>query len=330
MRISKSTKQTFKVALTTGDSDGVGFEVSAKALAHLGPQKNTNIFIFRNKNINKKQNEYFKNIDKKFIRLTFFSVEAGLAFYDVLKKAGSLDSDYLFDVALITSPAEWVMACTHLCKNNFFDSLVTGPISKTSILSAGYNYVGHTGIFRSVFPKNKMFMGFVGKDFHVMLATDHQSLSSVEKTLKNKTYLKSVFYGAKKFSKYFKTKKDVALVGLNPHAGEKGLLGSFEKRYLHKKISGFSQPLPPDAAFLKKNWSQFQFYLALYHDQGLVPFKMHHGQDCGVHVTIGLPFLRTSVDHGTASDIFNKNIANPASMIDAIQLNIKLLNGAKI
>lgn len=330
MPTSKSTRPAYKIALTTGDVDGVGFEVSAKALAHVGPQKSTSFFLFRAKNINKKQSLYFKNIDKRFIRLTFFSIESALAFYSVLKKAGALDSEYLFDLALESTPADWVIASTYLCKNNFFSSLVTGPISKTAIHNAGYNYVGHTGIFRAVFPKNKMFMGFVGKDFHVMLATDHQALSTVEKTLKNRAFLKSVFTGAKQFSKYFRNKKDIALVGLNPHAGEKGILGSYEKKYLGKKISGFSSPLPPDAAFLKKNWSKFQFYLSLYHDQGLVPFKMHHGQDCGVHVTIGLPFLRTSVDHGTASDIFNKNIANPASMIDAIELNIKLLNGEKI
>lgn len=330
MPTSRLIKPFFKIALTTGDADGVGFEVAAKALAKLGPQKNTNVFLFRTKNINKKQNLYFKTVDKKFIRLTFFSIESALAFYDVLKMASSLDSDYLFDLALESSPTDWVIASTHLCKNNFFSSLVTGPISKSAIHNAGYDYVGHTGIFRSVFPKNKLFMGFIGKDFHVMLATDHQALSTVEKTLKNKAFLKSVFSGAKQFSKYFKVKKDIALVGLNPHAGEKGILGSYEKKYLSKKILGFSRPLPPDAAFLKKNWSRFQFYLTLYHDQGLIPFKMHHGQDCGVHVTIGLPFLRTSVDHGTASDIFNENVANPASMIDAIQLNIKLLNGEKI
>ena len=83
--------------------------------------------------------------------------------------------------------------------------------------------------------------------------------------------------------------------------------------------------MSPDAAFFKSNWKKYSSYLALYHDQGLIPFKMVHGQDSGVHITLGLPFIRTSVDHGTAKDIFNKNVANSHSMRDAILLNLKLL-----
>ena len=173
-------------------------------------------------------------------------------------------------------------------------------------------------------------MGFVGKDFHVLLATDHIPISSVQRVLEQKKHLSAVANGCREFSKLFKSKGDICVLGLNPHAGEKGILGSFEKKFYSKKRKGFTVPLSPDAAFLKTNWKKFKFYLAQYHDQGLIPFKMHHGQDNGVHITIGLPFLRTSVDHGTAKEIYNKNRANPASMIQAIQLNIKLLNGEKI
>ena len=113
-------------------------------------------------------------------------------------------------------------------------------------------------------------------------------------------------------------------MGLNPHAGEKGIIGNCEADLFRKLPSAFSGPLVPDAAFLKKNWKTYSLYLCLYHDQGLIPFKLVHGQDSGVHITLGLPFLRTSVDHGTAEDIFNKNVANHASMLEAIQLNLQL------
>ncbi len=332
MPTSKSIKKKFglkKIALTTGDVDGVGLEVAATALAQIGPQKNCAIFLFRGFKLSENQDRLLKKLDSKFGRITFYSIESALIFFDILQKTKSLDSGFIFDLALKTAPAEWVIACTHLCKNKLFDSLVTGPISKTGIQKSGYPFVGHTGIFRDIFPKNNLFMGFVGRDFHVMLATDHVPLKNVEKTLSNKKYLSSVFQGANEFSNIFKSKKPIALLGLNPHAGEKGILGSFEKSYLSKNKFMLSAPISPDAAFLKKNWQKYKFFLALYHDQGLVPFKMHHGQDSGVHVTIGLPFIRTSVDHGTANDIFNLNKANPASMIDAIMLNIKLLQGKK-
>ncbi len=329
MRTSKLTSFK-KIAITTGDVDGVGLEVSAKALYRLGPQKNCVFFLFRSFGDDNQQKKYLALVDSKFARFTFYNLESALGFFDVLNKTASLDSSFIFDLTLMAPPTEWVVASAYLCKHKLFDSLVTGPISKTGIQKAGYSYVGHTGIFRNIFPKHKLFMGFVGEDFHVMLATDHQTISSVEKTLANQKYLKSVLVGCKEFSKIFKSKKPIALLGLNPHAGEKGILGSFEKKYLSKKISGFSTALSPDAAFLKKNLKKYQFFLALYHDQGLIPFKMHHGQDSGVHVTVGLPFIRTSVDHGTANDIFNLNKANPASMIDAVKLNIKLLHGEKI
>ncbi len=334
MPTSKSTKKSLnykKIALTTGDADGIGLEVAAKALAQIGPQKNCAFFLFRSFNLEKNQDRLLKKLDSKFGRMTFYSIESALIFFDILQKIKSLDSGFIFDLALKTVPAEWVIACTHLCKNKLFDSLVTGPISKTGIQKSGYPFIGHTGIFRDIFPKNNLFMGFVGRDFHVMIATDHVPLKNVEKILSNKKYLSSVFQGAKEFSNIFKSKKPVALLGLNPHAGEKGILGSFEKKFLARRASAFySNPISPDAAFLKKNWPKYKFFLALYHDQGLIPFKMQHGQDSGVHITIGLPFIRTSVDHGTANDIFNLNKANPASMIDAMRLNVKLLHKEKI
>ncbi|MCB0384980.1 MAG: 4-hydroxythreonine-4-phosphate dehydrogenase PdxA, partial [Bdellovibrionales bacterium] len=125
--------------------------------------------------------------------------------------------------------------------------------------------------------------------------------------------------------------KPLALLGLNPHAGEEGIIGVEENDVLipalkdarrHKiPIQG---PLVPDAAFFKENWNQYSVFVCPYHDQGLIPFKMIHGQDSGVHVTMGLPFVRTSVDHGTAKNIFGKNRANPSSMIEAIKWAIML------
>lgn len=315
------------VAITTGDPDGIGFEVTAKALAKIGPQKNTSFFLFRDKKQEKKQKRYFDLIDQKFSRLTFTSARSALAFFYILKNANALDGHFLFDLELSSNAAEWIIEATELCRDKMMTSLVTAPVSKTLIKEAGYKFVGHTGIFRHYFPKNPMFMGFIGNKFNVIIATDHIAIKDIEKELSPKKLTASLA-AAKKLQALLSSGKPVGLLGLNPHAGEKGVVGSFEQKFLlplvkkHKFLSG---PLSPDAAFFPENWSKYSTYLALYHDQGLIPFKMIHGQDSGVHITLGLPFLRTSVDHGTAKDIYNKNKANANSMREAIELNIKLL-----
>jgi len=319
------------VAITTGDPDGIGFEVTAKALAKLGPQKNSSFFLFRDKNQEKNQKRYFHLLDKKFSRLTFKTTKAALAFYYILKNAKALDSQFLFDLELSTNAADWIIEATELCRDKIFDSLVTAPISKTLIKDAGYKFIGHTGIFRHYFPQYPMFMGFVGNKFNVIIATDHIALKDVEKDLSTQKLTASIL-AAKKLQSLLSSGKPVGLLGLNPHAGEKGVVGSFEQKVLLplvKKYKHLSQPLVPDAAFFPNNWSKYSTYLALYHDQGLIPFKMIHGQDSGVHITLGLPFLRTSVDHGTAKDIYNKNKANANSMREAIELNLQLLRGKR-
>ncbi len=326
MPTSKFKRQTLKrVAITSGDPAGIGFEVTAKALAKFKPKKNIIFFLFRDHHQEQKQYKYFRLIDKTWTRITFFSLDVALDFVSSLERNGSVRNDYLIDLSLRSSAADWVVEAASACLSKKLNSLVTGPLSKTLVKAYGYKELGHTGLFRTLCPKAELHMAFVGKDFHVLIATDHIQFSTIESVLTAKA-VASALTNAKKLKSLLGSKKDIAVLGLNPHAGEFGLIGSFENRFLRQLPKGFRGPLVPDAAFLKKNWSKFSLYLALYHDQGLIPFKMHHGQDAGVHVTVGLPFVRTSVDHGTAFDIYNKNLANPNSMADAINLNLKLLS----
>jgi 4-hydroxy-L-threonine phosphate dehydrogenase PdxA len=335
--MQKNTARILRtIAITTGDPDGIGFEVTAKSLVEIGPQPNTFFFVFRDSKQEEKQKRFFNQLDSQFSRLTFTSVKAALGFYDLLRQSKSLDSHFLFDLALEESAADWVIMCTRLCHDKNFTSLVTGPLSKTLIKDSGYNYVGHTGIFRHYYPHSQFFMGFKGEHFNVVLMTDHIALRDVEKSVDNLKLLKLYFDACLQFQKRLIRPKKMALLGLNPHAGEKGLIGGFEKKLLasawFKKgyAKKFIGPLSADGAFLKKNWAQFSTYLAFYHDQGLIPFKAIHGQDSGVHITLGLPFVRTSVDHGTAKELFNKNRAVHLSMRDAILYNIRLIQGKKI
>lgn len=316
-----------KIAITSGDQDGIGFEVTAKALIQkpLSLKRTGSVFIlFRHETQSRTQKKYFKLLDQHCSRFTFRSLKEALAFIENLKNVFQVPDDLLVDLSLNTGSAEWVLEAAEACKKGILDSLITGPISKKSTQVLAKRPVGHTGIFRQLFPKKPMNMAFIGKDFNVLLATDHIALSDVEKNLK-KGGFKTSLKNAENFRTIIRSRKKVAVLGLNPHAGEKGILGSAEKilfKNLNTKI--FDGPLVPDAAFLKKNWSKYCVFVCLYHDQGLIPFKSHHGQDSGVHITVGLPFIRTSVDHGTATEIFNKDVANPNSMRDAIDLNLKL------
>uniref|UniRef100_UPI0039E623D4 4-hydroxythreonine-4-phosphate dehydrogenase PdxA n=1 Tax=Bdellovibrio sp. TaxID=28201 RepID=UPI0039E623D4 len=197
----------------------------------------------------------------------------------------------------------------------------------------GFKDLGHTDILKRLSKTQYVNMGFVGNKFNVVLATAHEPLSQIAKTL-NLQVLQEALLNANELRKKLpatQKSKPIGILGLNPHAGERGLIGHEETdlfpkilAFAHKRKIPVEGPLVPDAAFFPNNWKRFSLYLALYHDQGLIPFKMIHGQDSGVHISLGIPFVRTSVDHGTAKDIFGKNKANPQSMIDALRWAIKL------
>jgi 4-hydroxythreonine-4-phosphate dehydrogenase len=309
-----------KVVVTTGDIDGIGLEVAAKALHTLGPQKNVQIILFRSENADSR---YFKLLDKKWSRITVDSLEEAL----------KIDGPYLVDIESDLSPAAWVELTAKACMKKQVDAIATAPLSKTSIKTAGFKDLGHTDILKRISKAKNVNMGFVGDEFNVVLATGHLSIKDVSKNLSLKI-LASALWNAdqlrRKLDKQH-AKKPIAVLGLNPHSGEEGMIGSEELK-LFPQLKVFAKankipmegPLVPDAAFFKSNWQKYSLYLTLYHDQGLIPFKMIHGQDSGVHLTLGIPFVRTSVDHGTAKDIFGKNIANPSSMLDSIRWAIKL------
>lgn len=320
-------KKVKKIAITTGDRNGIGFEITVKALLKKKISlraSNVIYFLFRHQQQELLQPRYFRILDKHFSRFTFSSLDEALDFLNSLQSIKHVPDNIIVDLSLTSGEAQWVYDAAMACKEKRLHSLVTGPLSKKTGINLSKKPLGHTGIFRQLFPKTHLNMAFVGKYFNVLLATDHIPFSEVEAHLLSGDFKKSI-KNALSFKKTFKLKNKIGVLGLNPHAGEAGLIGVTEKK-LFKGLDtkNFQGPLVPDAAFLSKNWKKYSLFFCLYHDQGLIPFKSQHGQDSGVHITMGLPFLRTSVDHGTAFEIFNKDIANPASMLDAINLNLKL------
>jgi 4-hydroxythreonine-4-phosphate dehydrogenase len=319
-------KSNLKIGITTGDPDGIGLEIAEKALQILGPQKGVDFLLWRSPHSYPKSLSRLKTL---FQIVSLTSSEEALAFF----LSDKMRSSILVEVVSTDSPALWVQTTAEWCFNKSLDGMVTGPLSKTEIFRAGLKDLGHTDILKRISNVKNVHMGFLGKEFNVVLTTAHIPLSQVSASLSVKALLTGL-QSANLLRLGLPPslqKKPIALVGVNPHAGEEGLIGDEERNFFAAvKAEAARQKIPtegalvPDAAFLKPNWKKYSVYLAMYHDQGLIPFKLVHGQESGVHVSIGLPFVRTSVDHGTAKDLFGKGKALPFSMRDAIQACIRM------
>jgi 4-hydroxythreonine-4-phosphate dehydrogenase len=315
-----------KIAITTGDIDGIGLEIAEKALLKIGPQRGVHFLLWRGE---KSFPRTLKTLSKKFKLVSFTSPIKALSYLH----SSDMKHNQLVEVISSDSPALWVQQTAIWCQEKQIQGMVTGPLSKTEIYRAGLKDMGHTDILKRISRAPKVHMGFIGSKFNVVLTTAHIPLSQVPLSLTVSELLsglEAANYLRLKLPKA-QQKKPIAVLGLNPHAGEEGLIGLEEQTDIMIAISEAQKakipvvgPLVPDAAFLEENWKKYSVYLAMYHDQGLIPFKTIHGQKSGVHISLGIPFIRTSVDHGTAKDIFAKNRAIANSMIEAIQACLRL------
>ncbi|MCB0351065.1 MAG: 4-hydroxythreonine-4-phosphate dehydrogenase PdxA [Bdellovibrionales bacterium] len=294
---------SFKIAITTGDSDGIGLEVTLKSLLLMPIKSNVQYFVFRQPSTPRSLVKTEQAVLRRF------------------------NSDKVHFMHRNTAPPYWVHEAAEGCLLKKFDALATAPMSKEIIRASGVRGIGHTDILKNITSSKSVHMAFLGNRFNVLLATGHIPISSVSKCL-TLSALKASIVAANKVRLLLpknKSKKNIALVGLNPHAGEGGIIGREESRLFQRALT-FAKinkipligPLVPDAAFFEENWAKYSLYITPYHDQGLIPFKMIHGRDSGIHLSVGLPFIRTSVDHGTAKDIFGKNMANAHSMAEAL------------
>jgi 4-hydroxythreonine-4-phosphate dehydrogenase len=209
-------------------------------------------------------------------------------------------------------------------------SIVTAPLSKESIKLAGFQWPGHTELLAELTQTKGFAMMFVSEQLKIILATIHVPLKEVPKIINARIVKKTIMLAKKGADMLGVQDPRIAVSGLNPHAGESGLFGKEEKRAIIPavdevrakgvKVSG---PYPPDVIYQRAYKGDFDIVISMYHDQGLIPFKLL-AFDTGVNVTVGLPIIRTSPDHGTAFDIAWKNMASPSSMIEAIKLASRL------
>lgn len=301
-----------KIAITMGDPLGIGPEVIIKALQALPPTKKNHFILIGSKSVFAKIPGWQKVLSRH--KMTVVGVGKNGAAAELAIQ--SLET------------------AVHLIKKNQVHALVTAPMSKERIHAAGFKFMGHTEFLCHAFKVKKFAMMLFHSRLRVVLSTIHVPLKDVSKNITEKNILDKLDLTATVLQKKFKIKKPrIAVCGLNPHAGENGRMGNEEIKVIAPAIKKFalsargktcvvSGPHPGDTVFHKALLGHFDAVLCQYHDQGLIPLKTTDF-DNGVNMTLGLPFVRTSPDHGTAFDIAGKNQANAKSMLAAIRAAIE-------
>jgi 4-hydroxythreonine-4-phosphate dehydrogenase len=223
--------------------------------------------------------------------------------------------------------AGYIEAGVELSQQGFIDGIATCPISKSSLNAAGYLFPGHTEMLASLTKAPSYAMMMAGSKLRVTLVTIHCPLREVASRLTKDSVYGMIHETHRALEIDFGINEPrIAVAGLNPHGGENRLFGDEEQQIIGPAIEhartnkmNISGPFPPDTVFFKAAAGEFDAVVCMYHDQGLIPFKLLHFED-GVNITLGLPIVRTSVDHGTAYDIAGKGLASNRSLDEAIRL----------
>jgi 4-hydroxythreonine-4-phosphate dehydrogenase len=215
------------------------------------------------------------------------------------------------------------------------DAIATAPINKEALRLAGLPWHGHTDLLAHLTGAAHVAMMFESPALRVVLATVHVPLAEVPRVLTRAELVATITLTARELPRFGVAAPRIAVAGLNPHAGEHGLFGREEEDVIAPAIAAcrtagvnVAGPFPGDTVFVRAHRGEFDVVVACYHDQGLIPVKLlAFGQ--AVNVTLGLPIVRTSVDHGTAFDIAGKGVADPESMIAAVLLAARLARKTK-
>ena len=244
-------------------------------------------------------------------------------------------SDKSFEIGVVSAAAgraafETITTAVRDAQAGIVHAIATAPVNKLAFSRAGLSWKGHTDLLAHLTGSEKVAMMFWSEPLKVVLATIHVPLADVPRLVTREALSDIVELTARELPRFGIPAPRIALAGLNPHAGEDGLLGREEDEVLRPVVAAargrglrIDGPFPGDTVFVRASRGEFDAVIACYHDQGLIPVKLlAFGQ--AVNVTLGLPIIRTSVDHGTAFDIAGRGVADPSSMITATLLAAQL------
>lgn len=317
-----------------GDVTGIGPEVTLKALAGLGPAAYGQFFVIGDAQVLRRLNRQL-GLNLPFHNGVEAEAPGAIALIDPL--AEPLPADLApGSPAAAHAALEFLKEGARRCLRQELDALVTAPVNKEAILRTGEPFIGQTEFLSQLAGAENTAMMLLGEDEHgrwlrVALATTHVPLKLVADQLARAKIETVIELAARACSDLGLSRARIGVCGLNPHAGEGGELGDEEITLIGPAVKAVRErgidvfgPFAADSLFYHAYKGDYDAVVAMYHDQGLVPLKMI-GFDRGVNWTLGLPFVRTSPDHGTAYDIAGQNRANPGSMRAAIELAQRLV-----
>jgi 4-hydroxythreonine-4-phosphate dehydrogenase len=326
------------IGISLGDVTGVGPEVALKTIAAEAAKDGIKYLLIGDANLLHQLNG---KIALNLSLEKFSSYHAAGKFSIANPLAESLPEKLPASSPLAADASvAWLRDGAERCLRGELDALVTAPVNKESIIRAGHKFIGQTEFLSELAGAKRTAMMLLGTDergrwLRVALATVHISIKSVPEKLTAEKITLAIELAAQACRDLGLSRAKIAVSGLNPHAGEGGEFGDEEIKIISPAIlaaqkKGFDVvgPLSGDTVFHYALQGDFDAVVAMYHDQGLAPLKAV-AFDTGVNWTLGLPFIRTSPDHGTAYDIAGKGIANPSSMIAAIRLAKQLAGNIK-
>ncbi|AZI33055.1 4-hydroxythreonine-4-phosphate dehydrogenase PdxA [Kaistella carnis] len=325
-----SKQQKIKVGISIGDYNGIGPEIIMKSLKDKAITDFFTPIIFGSGKLFTYQKNIFK-LQHNFNYIT----EVSQAVPDKINMVNLWKDNVNVDLGKPTEEStkmaiESLEAATMALMNGEIDVLVTAPINKEEMLKYGFQHAGHTGYLEEKFGK-KGLMFLVTDDLKVAVSTHHIPVSEVAANISKEKIKKQIKLLNQCLVEDFCIERPkIAVLGLNPHAGDGGAIGKEEIEIIEPAIRELFDngilafgPYPADSYFQPNKYRNYDAVLAMYHDQGLAPFKTLAYEE-GVNYTAGLPFIRTSPDHGVAYDIAGKNIADEQSFSEAIFMAIKI------
>jgi 4-hydroxythreonine-4-phosphate dehydrogenase len=326
-----------RIAITMGDPAGIGPEIIVKALPREDISQVCRPFVVGDIGVLKAAAE---GIGAR----SFHTMETP---GDISGDPDTIDVLSLSDLKVSVTPGkptrdggkamvEYILKAVELAKSGQAAAMVTCPISKELMNQAGYTFDGHTELIAHLTSTKDYVMMLAGEKLKVALVTIHCPLREVSERINKALIEKTIIITCRSLESDFGINKPrVAVAALNPHAGEGGLFGREDEEIIRPAVEetrngGLSVegPFPADTLFYHAVNGEFDAVVAMYHDQGLIPLKLLHFSDA-VNLTLGLPIVRTSVDHGTAYDIAGKGIADPSSLIAAIKMAAKIAGARK-
>ncbi len=305
-----------RILITMGDPSGIGPEIIYK--------------LFKNHN--------FDGIDLKVVGLKEPFSRFGDINFDIIEPDYKGPKEFPVGKLDPNSGKISMLSVEHAVRmvlKNEADAIVTAPINKKSILLAGYNFPGHTEFLAEITNCFDYSMMLMGDKIKTVLVTTHLPMRRLVESINTESVLKAI-KNAHNAGRFFgKKEPHIAVCGLNPHAGDNGAIGNEEDIYIKPAIQiaqelgiNATGPHPADSLFAKMLKGFCDFAVVMYHDQGLIPVKMESFGNA-VNVTLNLPIIRTSVDHGTAFDIAGKNLASEMSLLRAVKIANMMVNNAK-